>query len=57
MSDTITMSRQAIELSFVMFAFVGAAFGFVVGRLYEMQPRKPRRPRRTPQERHTRSHW
>lgn len=56
MSETVTMSRQAIELSFVAFALAGGIFGFIAGRVHQMTAPERRR-RRPASERHTRSHW
>lgn len=58
--NTVTMSRQCIELAFLMFAFLGVFFGYIIGRVHEMHQQdypKQRKQRRTPQQRHTRSHW
>ena len=53
-------TKQTIELAFVLFAGVGIVFGYVMGRVHEMYHNdypKQRKQRRTPEQRHTRSHW
>ena len=56
----ITMSEQRLQLAFLAFTIVGIVFGYVMGRVHEMHQTenpKQRLPRRSPEQRHTRSHW
>jgi hypothetical protein len=58
MIETITMSEDKLRLLLVAFTLMGVVFGYILGRVvaYGRQLDPPKR-RRTPQERHTRSHW
>lgn len=55
--NTITMAKETMKLWLALFTIFGAVFGYVLGRMHQMQAPKQRRPRRTPEQRHTRSHW
>jgi hypothetical protein len=54
------MSEGRLQLALFGFLFFGGVFGYLIGRIrqMEMQARpKVRKPRRTAEQRHIRSHW
>ena len=60
MNDAITMSEGRLQLALFGFLFFGGVFGYLIGRIRQMEIQarpKVRKPRRTAEQRHTRSHW
>lgn len=60
MNEVTNMPIEQVRVLLGLFTVLGAIFGcfmgFVLGRVGQATPRV-RKPRRTPEQRHTRSHW